>query len=337
VVELKLQAVRVGELGITAIPNEVFALTGLKIKAQSPLRPTFNIELANGAEGYIPPPEQHKLGGYTTWPARTAGLEVETEPKIVEAVLTLLEQVAGKPRRKRAPTNGPYARSVLASKPTVYWRLAEMSGPAAVDATGNGRDAVYEDGIAFYLDGPQSPGFSGEGTVNRCAHFAGGRLKANLKDLGPAYSVELWLWNGLPADARPVTGYLFSRGADGASGDHLGLGGTAGNQGCLLFASGTRPGAVLAGTTKIVPRTWHHVVLVRDGKKVTVYLDGQSTPEISGEVAVGHPAGVGEVFLGGRSDRNAGWEGKIDEVAVYNRALSAEEAARHYEEARRAR
>jgi len=61
--ELKLQALRIGSLGITAIPNEVFAITGLKIKAQSPLQPTFNIELANGAEGYIPPPEQHKLGG----------------------------------------------------------------------------------------------------------------------------------------------------------------------------------------------------------------------------------------------------------------------------------
>ena len=35
--ELKLQAIRIGELGIAAIPNEVFALTGLKIKAQSPL------------------------------------------------------------------------------------------------------------------------------------------------------------------------------------------------------------------------------------------------------------------------------------------------------------
>ena len=34
--ELKLQAIRIGELGITAIPNEVFAITGLKIKAQSP-------------------------------------------------------------------------------------------------------------------------------------------------------------------------------------------------------------------------------------------------------------------------------------------------------------
>ena len=35
--ELKLQAIRIGELGITAIPNEVYAITGLKIKAQSPL------------------------------------------------------------------------------------------------------------------------------------------------------------------------------------------------------------------------------------------------------------------------------------------------------------
>ena len=46
--ELKLQAVRIGGLGIAAIPNEVYAITGLKLKAQSPLRPTFNIGLANG-------------------------------------------------------------------------------------------------------------------------------------------------------------------------------------------------------------------------------------------------------------------------------------------------
>ena len=70
--ELKLQAIRVGDLGIAAIPNEVYALTGLKIKARSPFPSTFSIEPANGAEGYIPPPEQHRLGGYTTWPARTA-------------------------------------------------------------------------------------------------------------------------------------------------------------------------------------------------------------------------------------------------------------------------
>ncbi|MBS0209557.1 MAG: hypothetical protein JSS27_11455 [Planctomycetes bacterium] len=97
---LVLQAARIGDVGITAIPNEVFSITGLKLKAQSPLLKTFNIELANGASGYIPPPEQHALGGYTTWPARTAGLEVQAEPKIVDTVLELLEQVSGQPRRK---------------------------------------------------------------------------------------------------------------------------------------------------------------------------------------------------------------------------------------------
>jgi hypothetical protein len=102
--ELILQAARIGTLGIAAIPNEVYALTGLKLKAQSPLQPTFNIELANGAEGYIPPPEQHKLGGYTTWPARTAGLEVEAEPKIVEALLSLLPMRERYSRLARGPT-----------------------------------------------------------------------------------------------------------------------------------------------------------------------------------------------------------------------------------------
>jgi hypothetical protein len=92
--ELKLQALRVGDLGIGAIPNEVFAETGLAIKARSRLKPTFVIELANGAVGYIAPPEQHALGGYTTWRARSSCLEVGAEPKIRAAVIELLDEVA---------------------------------------------------------------------------------------------------------------------------------------------------------------------------------------------------------------------------------------------------
>ena len=92
--ELKLQAIRIGDLTIATLPNEVYALTGLKLKGRSPSPWHFNIELANGAEGYIPPPEQHALGGYTTWPARTAGLEVEAEPKIVAKLLEALESLA---------------------------------------------------------------------------------------------------------------------------------------------------------------------------------------------------------------------------------------------------
>ncbi len=92
--ELRLQAIRIGELGITGIPCEVYGSTGLKLKAKSPLKPTFNISLANGCEGYIPPPDQHALGGYTTWRARSSCLEPDAEPKIVACLLELLAAVA---------------------------------------------------------------------------------------------------------------------------------------------------------------------------------------------------------------------------------------------------
>ncbi len=335
----KLQAVRVGDLGMAAIPCEVYGITGLKIKAQSPLVPTFNYELTNGAEGYIPPPEQHFLGGYTTWPARSAGLEVEAEPKIVEAVLALLEKVAGKPRRKPVDPLGPYAKAVLGAKPNAYWRLSEQAGPKAADVSGTESHGMYEPGVAFYLEGPESPAFCGPDHVNRAAHFAGGRLKAQLADLGGEYTVELWFWNGMPVDARAVTGYLFSRGTDGAKGapgDHLGIGGTHDQtdaQGKLFFSGGNGLKETLVGATEIELRTWNHVALVRDGESVTVYLNGRPDPEITGRAALGFPPDVTQVFLGGRNDNLFNFEGKIDEVAVYDRSLTPQEVAQHYSSA----
>ena len=93
-VEVKIQVIRIGGLGIAAIPCEVYGITGLTIEKESPLSRTFTIELANGYHGYLPPPDQFPLGGYTTWRARSSYLEVEAEPKIRQAVLALLRQVA---------------------------------------------------------------------------------------------------------------------------------------------------------------------------------------------------------------------------------------------------
>jgi neutral ceramidase len=92
-VSLKLQALRVGELGIIAIPCETFVEIGLEIKKKSPLKPTFTIELANGYNGYLPTPEQHKLGGYETWRARSSYLEVDAAPKITATLFELLGKV----------------------------------------------------------------------------------------------------------------------------------------------------------------------------------------------------------------------------------------------------
>jgi hypothetical protein len=150
--------------------------------------------------------------------------------------------------------------------------------------------------------------------------------------LGPTYSVEFWFWNGLPHDARPVTGYLFSRGRDGdasAAGDHLGIGGTHAAGGRLIFFNGNGRNQVLAGRTPLRLRTWNHVVLVRDGHRVRVELNGRPEPEIVGELEVTHPPGVGPVFVGGRCDGFANFEGRVDEMAVYGRGLKAAEVSTH--------
>jgi hypothetical protein len=143
--------------------------------------------------------------------------------------------------------------------------------------------------------------------------------------LGPCYSVELWFWNGLPSNARPVTGYFFSRGHEGAAGapgDHLGIGGTNTATGKLVFFNGNAGNELLAGKTEIPLRSWNHVALVREGKRATVYLNFQKEPEIAGEITPGCRPDESQIFLGGRNDGFANFEGKLDEAAIYDRAIA---------------
>ena len=313
--EIVLQALRIGDMAITTTPNETYSLTGLKLKAKSPLPKTMVIELANGGDGYIPPPEQHFLGGYNTWAARSAGLEVQAEPKITEACLRLLEEVSAKPRRTPRVSQGSPAKAITELKPVYWWRMDEFQGPLAIDEQGN-RDGHYEDGVVFYLEGPDSKSFT-PAQVNRCAHFAGGRLRARLPKLGATYTVSLWFWNGMPDNSRPVLGWMFSRGRDhslDSPGDHLGLDG----KGNLLFNDG---GKTHHGKTTVKRWTWRQATLVRKGEEARVYLAGKL--EIEAKAKANLPAE--DVFIGGRNDNRSNWEGRIDEVALFDRALTPAE------------
>jgi neutral ceramidase len=88
-----VQALRVGDLGICALPGEPFAQTGLNIKAKSPFKNTMMIGMANDYAGYVPTEEQHALGGYETWRAKSSFLEVgaanQFETKAIELLTRL--------------------------------------------------------------------------------------------------------------------------------------------------------------------------------------------------------------------------------------------------------
>ena len=94
-VDIKLQAIRLGDMAIVSSPFETFTETGLEMKKKSPFPATFTIELANGGEGYLPTPEQHALGGYETW-LGTNAVEIEASRKMVARWLEMLAELRGR-------------------------------------------------------------------------------------------------------------------------------------------------------------------------------------------------------------------------------------------------
>jgi hypothetical protein len=316
--EIVVQGLRLGNIGIATTPNETYAITGLKIKAASPLPNNLVIELANGGDGYIPPPEMHAWGGYNTWAARSAGLEVMAEPKITQMAISLLENVSGAPRKTPVLSAGPATQAIAGLKPFAWWRLNEFTGPLAADESGNHQSASYEGGVAYYLEGPHSSQFC-VAEKNRAPHFVNGRLCSDLSAMGKSWSASLWFWNGMPNDAREITGWLFSRDYNhglSSYGEHLGICGRGEHSGRLVFQGNK----VVFGKTEIPRWTWQHLVLVREDERVRVYLNGYLEIEGTSEVSR-----IAACFFGGRSDHASGWEGRLDEIALFDRALSVDE------------
>ncbi|MFF8673576.1 exo-alpha-sialidase [Streptomyces sp. NPDC015242] len=71
---------------------------------------------------------------------------------------------------------------------------------------------------------------------------------------------------------------------------------------------------------------WHHLALRRGGGQLTLFLDGEavSTADVAGSVSRNSPFGV---HIGQRMDSRAHLTGAVDDVRVWNRALSDSELA----------
>ncbi|MEO8270657.1 MAG: LamG-like jellyroll fold domain-containing protein, partial [Aureliella sp.] len=344
--ELKLQAIRIGELTIATLPNEVYALTGLKLRARSPAKMHFNIELANGAEGYIPPPEQHTLGGYTTWPARTAGLEVKAETKIVEALTSALEEATGQPRRSLIDEHGPYALSILAAKPLAYWRMNDFDGSSPRNAVEAGPAAQLSGGYALYLPGAGSgsgigdserltaSAFSRDPVINRAIHFASGSMTAKIGQLGDHYTLAAWIWLGERSGASRRSGLIVS----GPAGEKLIAHQDTEHRLRLELVGGD---VTVEDTVEKIgaqadseltqaswpAENWNFVVLVRDGNEVRVHINGSAQPVLKSTIESDLPT-QGESSELRLADA---LQGKLDEIALFQHALSEPEITRLWE------
>ena len=54
-----------------------------------------NMSIANGSLGYLPTPEQHKLGGYETW-IGVNKVQLDASVKMVDALVEMLGELTAK-------------------------------------------------------------------------------------------------------------------------------------------------------------------------------------------------------------------------------------------------
>lgn len=89
--------------------------------------------------------------------------------------------------------------------------------------------------------------------------------------------------------------------------------------GKVYFLSGDQP---LIGQQSVVSADWKHVAVVQSGTTASVYIDGAL--DLSGTVGVPTTAGVDQT-IGASYSPYYFWDGDLDDIRVYNRALTLAE------------
>ncbi len=203
--------------------------------------------------------------------------------------------------------------------------------------------AAYQGGVTRGTDGPRAPDLAGFEADNRAAGFSGidkgpgdDRLTAELPTTSVGdYTIEMWVNNTRDlsqANAPAVSGYFYSRpgspsATNAAPGDHLGIGGVESSpRDKLFFYDGQ---SLVVGRTTLSINAWHHVVLVRSGDAVKVYLDGDvANPEV--QATAPKSFNSNQIVLGTRADGYAPFQGRLDEVAFFDAPLSPEQVQAHF-------
>jgi hypothetical protein len=200
---------------------------------------------------------------------------------------------------------------VLAGSPAAYWRLGEASGTEAADTSGNGRHAGYRNGVTLNQAGAISDGNAAVSLDGVNDHVAA----PNLSVTGP-FTLELW--------ANPR-----GRGSTGATayGTLLGYG----SRNRLLW--NTSDGRLLMqfdgnffSTASVPTNAWSHIVYSFDGSTERFFINGAA----AGSHATTLPSWNAAFRIGDYAGSDYLFNGRIDDVAVYRRALSASEVDDHF-------
>jgi hypothetical protein len=171
---------------------------------------------------------------------------------------------------------------------------------------------------ATFTTGRVGEAFSFDGTTS----YAQVAAPASLPLGSAARTVELWFRT--PRDLTVATDSSLVQYGSAANGSMFGLITSVNAPGKLYFYGHN---TALSGATTLVPDQWYHGAASYDGTTVRLYLNG--VEEANGNLALNTVLDGNGLTIGWRSPSSM-WQGEIDEVRLYDRALSAPEIAAIY-------
>ena len=185
-----------------------------------------------------------------------------------------------------------------------YWTFNEGSGTVAADTSGNGNDGTLY-GNPNWVSGQLGGAIEFDGSDDYVG--TGVSLLDNLS----AFTMAGWISARNPTASRIG---LFGQN------DLIEMGFMSGNAEIWTAASGTTTTA-----WRFQNDTWHHFAVVADSANIRIYLDGVLA--VTGSGAASYGTSTFDFNIGGGVwDATGNWfSGKIDDLQVYDNALTAEE------------
>ncbi len=216
-----------------------------------------------------------------------------------------------------------YGAAVYEDGPDLYWRLGEPTGPVAKDSSTSLSPGTYSGSVTQGAAGALA------GVDDSAADFDGssGLVAGDKAYTNPSnYSLELW-FNTTTTRGGKLIG--FGNQASGLSSSydrHVYMQ----DDGKLVFGVWTGAMNTITTPASYNDGGWHHMTATQSGDGMVLYVDGQRVgthPQTAAQDYTGYWRVGGDTTWGSSSPY---LDGAIDEVAVYNGALTGLQVARHY-------
>lgn len=216
-----------------------------------------------------------------------------------------------------------YSATILAESSLVsYWKLGEANSTTATDSKGS-NNGTYT-GNALSLS-EQPVGGSGVGGACLGINLATNNTSyVNIPAFSLASPITIELWFRVNQSFSTQNSYLVVKNPA------LAQWGISYNSGVISLFGGSGTTITSPANTQLYDGTWHYVMATISGTTGTIFLDGDqvATGSVTA-IANGTTNSTNDINIG-RSAGGAYFNGYIDEVALYNTALTLSDAQAHY-------